>query len=68
MPLEVMPTTTSVGCSILGSGTVSTRTSRRPCQVTAFMGSSSRMPKTGCLGYPVVYEATPGSAAGHGVR
>ncbi len=32
-----MRTTASVGCSMLGSGTVSTRTSRLPCQVTAFM-------------------------------
>ena len=28
----------SVGCSIFGSGTVSTRTSWVPCQVTAFKG------------------------------
>src|SRR5438477_4926660 len=27
----------SVGCSMAGSGTVSTRTSRFPCQATAFM-------------------------------
>jgi hypothetical protein len=27
----------SVGCSIVGSGIVSTRTSRFPCQVRAFM-------------------------------
>ncbi|GAA2504186.1 hypothetical protein GCM10023100_12630 [Actinocorallia cavernae] len=33
--------TASVGFSILGSGTSSTRTSRLPCQVTAFMRSRS---------------------------
>src|SRR5688500_14723933 len=31
----------SVGCSIVGSGTSSTRTSRMPCQVSAFMRGSS---------------------------
>src|SRR4051794_35983622 len=37
----VIRTTASVGFSMAGSGTVSTRTSRLPCQVTAFMGSFS---------------------------
>src|SRR5947209_5216867 len=37
MPLDVMRTITSVGSWIEGSGTVSTRTSRRPCQVSARM-------------------------------
>src|SRR3954451_13810780 len=37
----VMRTTASVGFSIAGSGTVSTRTSRLPCQVTAFMSCFS---------------------------
>jgi hypothetical protein len=37
MPLEVTRMTASVGSSIRGSGTVSTRTSRLPCQATAFM-------------------------------
>src|ERR671933_1062518 len=41
MPLEVTSTTTSVGSWIVGSGTVSTRTSARPCQVTARMGRDS---------------------------
>ncbi len=40
-PVDVMRTTASVGSSIRGSGTSSTRTSRLPCQVTAFMGSHS---------------------------
>ena len=35
----------SVGSWIVGSGTVSTRTSWTPCQVNAFM--SSRYPATG---------------------
>src|ERR1700761_1975619 len=39
MPLEVTRTIASVGCSIRGSGTVSTRTSRLPCQVTAFIAA-----------------------------
>src|SRR3569833_177227 len=30
--------TASVGAAMIGSGTSSTRTSRVPCQVTAFMG------------------------------
>src|SRR5215207_3909813 len=43
-----MRTIASVGCWMRGSGTVSTRTSRFPCQVTAFMrppypGSRARM-------------------------
>ena len=38
MPVDVMRTIASVGASMLGSGTVSTRTSRLPCQATAFMG------------------------------
>src|SRR3569623_3584708 len=33
----------SVGALICGSGTVSTETLRRPCQVTARMGSSSHL-------------------------
>jgi hypothetical protein len=37
MHVEVMRTIASVGSSILGSGTVSTRTSRLPCQVSAFI-------------------------------
>src|SRR3954452_195650 len=37
MPLEVISTITSVGSWMVGSGTVSTRTSARPCQVTARM-------------------------------
>ena len=39
-PVEVIRTMASVGCSIRGSGTSSTRMSRRPCQVTAFTMSS----------------------------
>ena len=38
IPLEVISTITSVGSVMVGSGTVSTRTSSRPCQVTARMG------------------------------
>src|ERR1700712_1568994 len=45
MPVDVIRTIASVGASMVGSGTVSTRTSRLPCQVTAFIGSSS---KSGC--------------------
>src|SRR3954469_8543340 len=37
MPLEVIRTITSVGSWIAGSGTVSTLTSRFPCQATAFI-------------------------------
>ena len=37
-------TIASVGSSIVGSGTSSTRTSRLPCQVTAFIASSRRSP------------------------
>jgi hypothetical protein len=35
--VEVTRTIASVGCSIFGSGTLSTRTSSLPCQVTAFI-------------------------------
>src|SRR3954469_22440284 len=41
MPVDVMRTIASVGSSMVGSGTVSTRTSRLPCQATAFMMGSS---------------------------
>ncbi|MGW7054384.1 WhiB family transcriptional regulator [Streptomyces sp. NPDC054887] len=41
MPVEVTRTITSVGSSIRGSGTVSTRTSRRPCHVSARIVASS---------------------------
>ena len=37
MLVDVTSMMASVGCSIFGSGTDSTRTSRLPCQVTAFM-------------------------------
>src|SRR4051794_15665186 len=37
IPLDVISTITSVGSWIVGSGTVSTRTSARPCHVTARM-------------------------------
>src|SRR3954454_23252489 len=37
IPLDVTRMIASVGAWMLGSGTVSTRTSRRPCQVTALM-------------------------------
>src|SRR5215208_254892 len=37
MPVEVTRTSAAVGCSSAGSGTVSTRTSRLPCQATAFI-------------------------------
>src|SRR5689334_720897 len=36
-PLEVIRTIASLGSLRIGSGTSSTRTSRRPCQVTAFI-------------------------------
>src|SRR5215212_8665649 len=39
--VEVMRTMASVGSRMLGSGTVSTRTSWFPCQATAFMGATS---------------------------
>src|SRR3954453_14473411 len=39
MPLEVTRTIASVSCSIVGSGTVSTRTSRLPCHVNALIAS-----------------------------
>jgi hypothetical protein len=40
MPLDVTRTIASVGCSIRGSGTSSTRTSRLPCHVTAFISDA----------------------------
>ena len=41
MLLVVTRMTASVGSCTNGSGTSSTRTSRWPCQVTAFMGAAS---------------------------
>src|SRR3954454_21193114 len=46
MPEEVTRMTASVGSSIPGSGTSSTRTSRLPCQVTAFIGLPPRSYRT----------------------
>ena len=40
MPLDVIRTIASVDSLSCGSGTHSSRTSRFPCQVTAFIGSS----------------------------
>ena len=40
MPVDVTRMIASVGASIVGSGTVSTRTSRLPWKVTAFTGSA----------------------------
>jgi hypothetical protein len=42
--------TASVGSLITGSGTVSTRTSRLPCQVTAFIARSSQTSSGDLLG------------------
>ena len=47
MPVEVISTITSVGSWIVGSGTVSTRTSRRPCQVSALMAFPPHSPEPG---------------------
>ena len=41
-PVDVTRMIASVGSSIVGSGTVSTRTSRLPCQVSAFISCSGR--------------------------
>src|SRR3954451_20136808 len=48
MPLDVMLTIASVGSSMIGSGTLSTRTSRLPCQATAFMFGRSSKSGSGC--------------------
>ncbi|GII21835.1 hypothetical protein Pme01_14320 [Planosporangium mesophilum] len=42
MPVDVTLMMASSGSWIAGSGTVSTRTSRFPCQVTAFIAASFR--------------------------
>src|SRR3954465_128508 len=44
MPDEVIRTITSVGSWMVGSGCSSMRTSRRPCQVRAFMGLAAAPP------------------------
>ena len=50
MAVEVIRTIASVGSSIRGSGTSSTRTSRLPCQVSAFMPECpSSVPSIGLL-------------------
>src|SRR3954449_3836696 len=56
MPVEVIRTIASVGGSMAGSGTLSTRTSRRPCQVTAFIA----------VGYPARHRGA--RAVSRGVR
>ena len=43
-PLDVIRTIASVGSSIVGSGTVSTRTSRRPCHTAALI--VTQLPRT----------------------
>src|SRR6478752_5812303 len=61
---EVILMIASVGSSIRGSGTSSTRTSRLPCQVTAFIRSPSSPParRGPLLGrqYPFGHAANPG--------
>src|SRR2546423_5469688 len=51
MPEEVTRMIASVGCSMVGSGTSSTRTSCVPCQVTAFIVllASVTRPRSGGL-------------------
>ena len=57
---EVILTIASVGCSIRGSGTSSTRTSRLPCQVTAFMMNTLRSVAGPCTSdSPVATDKTP---------
>src|SRR6185437_3538776 len=51
MPVEVTLMTASVGCSIFGSGTLSTRTSRLPWNVTALIGRLQDSWSAGC--YPL---------------
>ena len=58
MPVDVMRTIASVGSSMIGSGTVSTRTSRLPCQATAFMSVAPRRSGLVDPGYPSVLRAT----------
>jgi hypothetical protein len=53
--VDVIRTMASVGCSIRGSGTSSTRTSRFPCQVTAFtMPLPMPVSSGGCMRAPTV--------------
>src|SRR3954451_16737761 len=65
MQLEVMRTIASVGSSMIGSGTLSTRTSRLPCQATAFMFGSLEKVGFGPLPYPGrgLANSQPGSGA-----
>src|SRR6202161_2760921 len=48
MLVDVISMIASVGSSIIGSGTLSTLTSRFPCQVTAFMCIASSSAQTRC--------------------
>src|SRR4051794_460443 len=67
MPLDVMRTIASVGCSMMGSGTLSTRTSRLPCQATAFMFGRSSESGSGCGPTRTAERRTqPGSGARRG--
>src|SRR6185312_15272934 len=60
MPLDVTLMIASVGCSILGSGTVSTRTSRLPWNVTAFIAGLQSRGSAGCYPLDVVATARSG--------
>src|SRR5215218_9306647 len=74
MPVDVMRTIASVGSSMIGSGTLSTRTSRLPCQATAFMSGAPRKFGFGSLPYPASGRATlalarrPLARAAHDLR
>src|SRR5215213_2655697 len=67
MPVDVMRTIASVGSSMIGSGTLSTRTSRLPCQATAFMfGRSSKSGSAVCPTRTAERRTQPGSGTRRG--
>lgn len=67
IPVEVIRTITSVGSLITGSGTVSTRTARLPCQVAACMITSvDSCDSSRSRG--LFFEARAGKPAAHRVR
>src|SRR2546430_14524911 len=68
MPLDVTRMTMSSGSWMAGSGTFSTRTSRRPCQVTAFIVAPSYRRRDGPGGSAPVTGLPAGSVAKRAAR
>src|ERR1700759_320012 len=68
MLVDVTSMIASVGSSIFGSGTVSTRTSRLPCQVTAFTCTPRIVGRRVRVGQAVAHRAVDQVLCGRNTR